>query len=86
VGLFGPGEEEGLTAKVGADMAVEKGAVASAPEPVARGGVVETGNNIPELANTFGAWFDQTRVAADLVEPALDHRIIAGDHEGIVQP
>ena len=84
--LLGPGEVECLFAIVSVDMAVEKGAVASTAELVAGWSVVEAGNDVPELPDTLGAGFDQTGTAPNLIEPTLDHRIVAGDHEGIVQP
>ena len=64
--LFWPGEEEGLSAIVGVDMAVEKGAVSSAAEFVTCWCVVEACDGIPERSDAVGAGYDQAGIAADL--------------------
>jgi hypothetical protein len=70
---------------VGADITIDEGAVALAAECDAGGGMVEAGDDISELANAFRVWFYQMRTTANLVKPALNHRIIAGDHESVVK-
>jgi len=60
---------------VGTDMTIEKGAVAFTGEPVAGGGMVEACDDIPELANTFRAGFDQTRIAPDLVSSHIQSAV-----------
>ena len=83
--LFWPGEVEGFFAVVGVNMAVEEGTVSSAAELVACWCVVEACDCIPERPDTIGAWLDQYWISADLAEPTLYHRIIAGDHEGVIK-
>ena len=66
-------------------MAVEECAVSSSAEFVAGWCVVETCDGIIEPSDTIGAGFDQAGVAADLTEPTLYHRVVAGDHESIIE-
>jgi len=84
--LFWPCEVEGFSAIVGVDMTVEEGAVSSAAESVTCWCMMEACDGIPERPDTVGAGFDKAGIAADLTEPALDHRIIAGDHESVIEP
>ena len=67
-------------------VAIHEGAITSPSRGVTGRGVMETGNDIPELPDPVGPGLDVPASRVNLVLPPLDHCVAARYHEGIVQP
>lgn len=65
-------------------MPIQESAITLSSKLISRGGVVKTGDNIPELTDTFRSRLDEL-IAAGLVQPPFNHRIVAGNHVRVVQ-